>query len=153
MRELCTNCGAETDRAGRGEDSLYAGDFGPYCEDCWDELREDLAADVKRRTAQSKAFVDLAYRRGCEIAELTGEVKRLTTLLEESRAANRKNIATMTPIAKGLKERAEKAEAALEESRAVKRKQISVISEIAGQLKDRAEKAEAALAKAKGEDA
>lgn len=51
MKEQCTNCQAETGRAGHGEDSLYAGDFGPYCEDCWDELREDLAADVKRLTA------------------------------------------------------------------------------------------------------
>ena len=54
MRELCTNCEAETGRAGRGEDSLYAGDFGPYCEDCWDQLREELAEDVKRLTAALK---------------------------------------------------------------------------------------------------
>ena len=40
-REHCCECGAETGRAGRGEDSLYASDdTGPYCEDCFPE-RED----------------------------------------------------------------------------------------------------------------
>lgn len=38
-KEFCCNCGAETDKAGPGEDSLFdiEGD-GPYCEECWDAL-------------------------------------------------------------------------------------------------------------------
>lgn len=35
--EYCCECEAPTGRAGRGEDSLYVGDAGPYCEECWDD--------------------------------------------------------------------------------------------------------------------
>ena len=40
MKELCTNCGDETGRAGKGEDSLYAEEgtnqeYGPLCEECY----------------------------------------------------------------------------------------------------------------------
>lgn len=40
--EVCVDCDKETGRAGKGEDSHYAGDFGPYCDDCWEDLREVL---------------------------------------------------------------------------------------------------------------
>ena len=46
--ELCCECGQPTGRAGRGEDSLYASDFGPYCEDCWYDAPEKLAEIVER---------------------------------------------------------------------------------------------------------
>ena len=33
--EQCVECGYPTGRAGAGEDSLYVGDDGPFCEDCY----------------------------------------------------------------------------------------------------------------------
>lgn len=40
--ETCTECGCETGKAGRGEDSLYSeyDDSGPYCGDCFDVHEE-----------------------------------------------------------------------------------------------------------------
>ena len=46
--ELCCECDQPTGRAGRGEDSLYAEDVGPYCVDCWYELPHKLAAEIER---------------------------------------------------------------------------------------------------------
>ncbi len=37
--EYCCECGEPTERAGRGEDSLYTDDDeGPFCSDCWHKL-------------------------------------------------------------------------------------------------------------------
>ena len=54
--EICTNCGEPTGRAGRHEDSLYAGDFGPYCDECWTEVPNDLAEELikKQRIVAAK---------------------------------------------------------------------------------------------------
>ena len=44
MVEYCSECGEETGRAGRGEDSIYAEtiyskvELGPLCQECCDEL-------------------------------------------------------------------------------------------------------------------
>ena len=46
--ETCCECDAPTGRAGQGEDSLYAGNFGPYCEDCWDDVGDTLANEIER---------------------------------------------------------------------------------------------------------
>ena len=54
--EHCCACDRPTGRAGRGEDSLYAGDFGPYCEDCWCEVPEKLAALVATKDAEIRAL-------------------------------------------------------------------------------------------------
>lgn len=35
--EYCCECDQLTGRAGRGEDSLYYDDDGPFCWDCWQE--------------------------------------------------------------------------------------------------------------------
>jgi hypothetical protein len=51
--ETCCDCGAETGRAGRGDDSLYAGDYGPYCECCWDDLRASQADEIDRLRAEN----------------------------------------------------------------------------------------------------
>lgn len=37
-RELCIECANPTGRAGLYDDSLYLGDYGPYCEECYDDL-------------------------------------------------------------------------------------------------------------------
>jgi len=50
--EYCCDCGCETGKAGRGEDSIYCDlcDSGPFCEECFDkhrctqELQKELAA-------------------------------------------------------------------------------------------------------------
>ncbi len=36
--ETCCECDAPTGRAGKGEDSLYVDDNGPYCEGCWEDV-------------------------------------------------------------------------------------------------------------------
>lgn len=38
--ELCCECGNPTGRAGRGEDSLYIEDSGPYCVECYEHALE-----------------------------------------------------------------------------------------------------------------
>jgi len=40
--EHCCECDAHTGRAGAGDGSLYAGDWGPYCEECWYDLPGNL---------------------------------------------------------------------------------------------------------------
>jgi hypothetical protein len=47
--EICCHCGNETGRAGRGEDSIYAGDLGPFCPDCRDNFGEILSTEIDRR--------------------------------------------------------------------------------------------------------
>ena len=39
--EYCSECGHPTGRAGRGEDSLFLGDDGPYCETCFEDAKDD----------------------------------------------------------------------------------------------------------------
>ncbi len=46
--ETCCKCGEPTGRAGRFDDSLYAGEFGPYCEDCWFDVPEMLTDEISR---------------------------------------------------------------------------------------------------------
>ena len=36
--EYCCDCSGPTGRAGRGEDSLFTDDAGPYCPECWEKL-------------------------------------------------------------------------------------------------------------------
>lgn len=43
--EFCCECDQPTGRAGRGEDSLFLDDDGPYCWDCWQNIREDADDD------------------------------------------------------------------------------------------------------------
>ena len=54
--EHCCECDQPTGRAGQGEDSLFAGDFGPYCEDCWDTVPDELAALVAAKDAEIRAL-------------------------------------------------------------------------------------------------
>ena len=37
--EYCVECNQPTGKAGKAEDSLYRNDDGPYCEECFEELR------------------------------------------------------------------------------------------------------------------
>ena len=36
--ELCCKCGCATGKAGAGDGSIYAGDYGPLCEECFEAL-------------------------------------------------------------------------------------------------------------------
>lgn len=36
-QETCTRCGEPTGKAGKGEDSLYRGDVGPFCDECFEK--------------------------------------------------------------------------------------------------------------------
>jgi len=41
--EHCIDCGAPTGRAGRGDDSLYIDEDGPFCEGCfqkWEQMAQ-----------------------------------------------------------------------------------------------------------------
>ena len=66
--EHCCECDAHTGYAGRGEDSLYAGSRGPYCDDCWGEVPDKLAEEcdaLKASLADTKA--QLANREGWQL--------------------------------------------------------------------------------------
>lgn len=41
--EMCCKCHGQTGKAGGGDGSLYAGDYGPYCESCWSDVPDELA--------------------------------------------------------------------------------------------------------------
>lgn len=45
-REVCCQCDCETGNAGRYEDSLYAGDDGPYCEECWTDVPDRMSEAI-----------------------------------------------------------------------------------------------------------
>ena len=42
--EYCCECGLPTGRTGAGDDSLFTEDGGPYCEECWMDLPEEVRA-------------------------------------------------------------------------------------------------------------
>ena len=62
--ELCCKCDDPTGRAGRHEDSLYAGDFGPYCEDCWGDVPEELFEIVQRYKIALRKIASLTQTEG-----------------------------------------------------------------------------------------
>ncbi len=43
--EICIACGEETGRSGKGEDSIYWVDIGPWCPSCSDKLRDEVTCD------------------------------------------------------------------------------------------------------------
>lgn len=56
--EMCCNCGNETGKAGRADDSIYVQSYGPLCEKCWDELRAEViesSAPVESGTVSGEA--------------------------------------------------------------------------------------------------
>lgn len=46
QKEYCVECDCETEKA--GEDSLYFGDTGPLCEDCFDNMESRFLPKEKR---------------------------------------------------------------------------------------------------------
>lgn len=47
--EMCCNCGNETGKAGRADDSIYVQSYWPLCERCFDEFRKEII-DAERAT-------------------------------------------------------------------------------------------------------
>ena len=43
--EYCCECGEPTGKAGRGEDSMFIEDDGPYCEECYELTLEQSRQD------------------------------------------------------------------------------------------------------------
>jgi hypothetical protein len=65
--EHCCECDAHTGRAGAGDGSLYAGDWGPYCEECWYDLPGNLVdkyTALENKNAQLQAELDAATTYG-----------------------------------------------------------------------------------------
>lgn len=46
--ELCCNCGNETGKAGRADDSIYVQSYGPLCEKCYDDFRATVLAENEK---------------------------------------------------------------------------------------------------------
>ncbi len=64
--EMCCKCSEPTGRAGRCEDSMYAGDAGPYCEDCWADVPEEQANEIdmhKRDLTRLRAELEEANKK------------------------------------------------------------------------------------------
>ena len=49
--ERCYECEKPTGRSGKGEDSLYVGELGPYCDDCYNECEKLLFKETENENA------------------------------------------------------------------------------------------------------
>ena len=66
--EMCCNCGNETGKAGRADDSIYVQSYGPLCEKCWDELRAEViesSAPVESGTVSGELIAAADDLRSC----------------------------------------------------------------------------------------
>ena len=55
-KELCSECDEPTGRAGKHEDSIYIGSFGPFCEDCVAEQTESIVDCLECRVAELRGL-------------------------------------------------------------------------------------------------
>ena len=73
--ETCCECGGETGKAGRGEDSLYCPecDAGPFCPRCYDHHMvgeyEPLVERLRAENANLKRLLDDANERAAQIED------------------------------------------------------------------------------------
>jgi hypothetical protein len=60
--ERCLWCNEPTGRAGGCEDSLYSNDegIGPFCERCWDDLRDTFSDDIGHSMRTLKCMTNIA---------------------------------------------------------------------------------------------
>ena len=54
--EVCVECEMETGNAGRDEDSLYLGESGPYCSQCYDDMVHALPSRITQLEADKLAI-------------------------------------------------------------------------------------------------
>ena len=91
--EHCARCQKITGRSGIGEDSLYSSNgYGPFCEDCWDELICE-AAEIAVKTGFTPR--QLAEQR----AELLAALRSLVENEDETPSWNQR-VAARAVIAK-----------------------------------------------------
>lgn len=58
--EYCFRCGDPTGRAGRGDDSIYIGDEGPFCEECYAKTKR-LETAIRSAIANIKKSLDTGW--------------------------------------------------------------------------------------------
>ena len=83
-QELCTVCDSPTGRAGKHEDSFYAGDFGPYCEACWQDVPEKLAEQISAQAVK--------------IEQLQEHIRNLTVGAMKNRKIISRRVGAMVPL-------------------------------------------------------
>lgn len=57
--EICTRCQEPTGHAGRGEDSIYWEDYGPFCHQCSDHINDYILDYMTERKATPKPKGDV----------------------------------------------------------------------------------------------
>lgn len=62
--EFCRECDEATGNAGRNEDSIYFGQSGPYCSDCYDKLIEELPGQLNEMETALESVVLFLKRLG-----------------------------------------------------------------------------------------
>ena len=77
--EYCCNCDEPTGGAGKGEDSLYVDDGGPYCPSCYDLVR--VKAENKRLRDALKVFL-IAYLGGKKYISMDDAKKQAEAALK-----------------------------------------------------------------------
>jgi hypothetical protein len=60
-QERCVSCDSPTDKAGRGDDSLYLNGSGPFCQDCYDKEMSDISASEDDYHGEKDSPSGLAY--------------------------------------------------------------------------------------------
>lgn len=59
--ESCIACCEPTGRAGKGEDSIYFGDVGPFCESCKDDIQNHVESKQQAEIERMRAALSGAY--------------------------------------------------------------------------------------------
>lgn len=74
--ELCIYCGEPTGFAGKGEDSLYLDNSGPWCQECYEiarfavkEVRVQIDAEIK---ARGEEVLELICKMECSLCNIEG---------------------------------------------------------------------------------
>ena len=78
--EFCRLCDEKTGRAGKGEDSLYFDERGPYCEDCYNEIRACIVPSPAVR-----AVVEAWPHALCNVKEWMAFKRLMEALVKETR--------------------------------------------------------------------
>lgn len=83
--EHCCECDGWTGRAGKGDDSLYAGNYGPYCEDCWGDVPGMLADKVDDLRSINRQHRDDMEKLFAENVELKSKLASRDAVIKDLR--------------------------------------------------------------------
>jgi len=87
--ETCSECGEDTGRAGRGDDSIFTDDgVGPLCTQCWAAIQPDAAIKLRRELAA------VTQKRDALCKELA-EARRQVDVIAQECVALRRAMAEM----------------------------------------------------------